>query len=352
MSLSAWGCPMASPTMSSVCICIPAYNAEATIGATIRSILAQTYSNLTMLVVDNQSTDGTVDVVQSFDDARITLHRNPVNLGGEGNFNRCIALAKGKYTAIYHADDIYEPEMVEKQVSFLERNPGAGAVFTEARLIDEKSQFIGEIRAPGTLASPDDLYNFKAVFKAVLQHSNFLICPSVLARTSVYQEDVKAWRGELFGSGADLDVWLRIAKHHAIGIIREPLMRYRIGQSQWSARIRMSTAPGAILRIFDHYLEDVSIREMLSRHDWVNYARLDRRDRVGRAANLFLAGEPDKASRLCHDIYSWAALTAALQTRRGFMVLLLGTYLKFLALSRLDKFGRASLLYMKRITNT
>ena len=74
------------------------------------------------IVVDNHSSDATVTIVESFSDERITLHHNSVNLGGEGNFNRCIALARGKYTAIYHADDIYESEMVAAQVAFLEKH--------------------------------------------------------------------------------------------------------------------------------------------------------------------------------------------------------------------------------------
>jgi glycosyltransferase involved in cell wall biosynthesis len=349
---TAWGCRMSDAAAPLVCICIPTYNSEKTIRETLLSITEQTYSNFIIEIVDNASTDGTVAVSAALNDARIRIHTHDVNIGAEGNFSRCIQLAKGKYTAIYHADDIYEAQMVEKQVAFLESHPGAGAVFTEARLIDEKNQFIGGIRVPGTLCSPDHLYDFKTIFKAVLQHSNFLICPSVLVRTNVYQEDIKVWRGELFGSGADLDVWLRIAKRHSIGFLREPLMRYRIGQSQWSARVRMSTSRGTLFRIVDHYLEDLSTREMLSSQDWKNYELLDRRDRVGRAVNLFLAGEPENAYRLCHDIFSWDALAAALQTRRGFLVLALGAYLKFLAFSRLNKLGKASLIYMKRMSNT
>lgn len=118
---------------------------------------------------------------------------------GEGNFNRCIALAKGKYTAIYHADDIYEPEMVAAQVEFLESHPQASAVFTEAALIDQSDNFIGEIHQPASLAAGRPLHDFPEVFKAVLEHSNFLICPSVMALTSVYQNDIRAWRGSYSG---------------------------------------------------------------------------------------------------------------------------------------------------------
>jgi glycosyltransferase involved in cell wall biosynthesis len=193
-----------------VCICVPTYNAAASIRETLESILAQTYLNLTIHVSDNASTDETLKIVESISDRRISLYRHDVNIGGEGNFNRCIQYAAGKYTAIFHADDIYEPDMVAAQVAFLEEHQQACAVFTEASLIDEFGKHIGALHQPKSLAANGPLYHFPEMFKAILEHSNFLICPSVMARTRVYQEDIKSWRGELFGTSADLDVWLRL----------------------------------------------------------------------------------------------------------------------------------------------
>ena len=83
-----------------VSICIPTYNSATTIGETLNSILSQTYQDLEILVVDNASEDNTVKVAQEFVDPRIRIYENETNLGGEGNFNRCIALAKGEYIAI------------------------------------------------------------------------------------------------------------------------------------------------------------------------------------------------------------------------------------------------------------
>lgn len=102
------------------CICVPTYNAAGTIRETLESILSQTYSNLVVHISDNASTDDTLKIIESMADHRVAIHRHDVNVGGEGNFNRCIQMAEGKYTAIFHADDIYEPEMVERQVEFLE----------------------------------------------------------------------------------------------------------------------------------------------------------------------------------------------------------------------------------------
>jgi glycosyltransferase involved in cell wall biosynthesis len=334
-----------------VCICIPTYNVEKTIAATMRSLLAQTYQNILIHIVDNNSSDGTVSVVESFLDERITLFRNSINVGGEGNFNRCIALSKGKYTAIYHADDIYEPEMVATQVAFLEQYPQAGAVFTEALLIDENDLPIGTICQPKSLAAGGPLHYFPEVFKAILEHSNFLICPSVMALTSVYQDDIKAWRGDLFGSSADLDVWLRMLQRGPVGILSQATMRYRISQSQWSASVRLDTSRANFFRVVDHYLAKVDVRSLLSADDLTNYQRLERRDQVMRAINALLQDQPEQAATLCPKIFSMSALKAAWQTRRGKAVLALGLYLKIMLLLRCHRFAKASLIHMKRMTN-
>lgn len=317
----------------------------------MRSVLGQTYKNILVHIVDNSSSDNTVSIVEGFADERITLFRNSVNAGGEGNFNRCIALAKGKYTAIYHADDIYEPEMVAAQVAFLEQYPQARAVFTEALLIDEHDLPIGAIRQPKNLAAGGPLHYFPEVFKAILEHSNFLICPSVLALTSVYQDDIKSWRGELFGSSADLDVWLRMLQRGPVGIIPQATMRYRISRSQWSANVRIDTGRAAFFRVVDHYLAQADVRSLLTADDLINYQRLERRDQVMRAVNALLQDQPEQAATLCTNIFSMSALKAAWQTRRGLAVLALGLYLKMMLSLRCHRLAKASLIHMKRMTN-
>lgn len=332
-----------------VCICVPTYNAANTVRETLESILAQTYSNLVVHVSDNASTDETLRVIESMADSRVTIHRHVENIGGEGNFNRCILLAEGKYTAIFHADDIYEPSMVEKQVTFLEAHPEAGAVFTEASLIDEGGKRVGEIRLPQDVARKKSPYDFATLFKAVLRHSNFFMCSSFMVRTQIYQQEIGCWRGDLFGTSADLDVWLRILEQHPIGHLPEALMRYRISNAQWSVRLRKETARAAFFRVVDHYLERDSVRRLLDRHDLQSYARLERRDRVMRAINLYLAEQTGEARGLLNDIFSLEAARSALLTKRGFGVLVAGVYLRILILFGLDKIGQASLGFMKRL---
>jgi len=332
-----------------VCICLPTYNAAGTVRETLESILAQTYPNLVVHVSDNASTDDTLDIVESVVDDRVCIHRQEKNIGGEGNFNRCIALAEGKYTAIFHADDIYESEMVAKQVAFLEAYPEAGAVFTEASTIDESGRCIGDIHLPKDIPSHHGLYDFVTMFKAVLRHSNFFICPSVMVPTRVYQQEIKCWRGELFRSSADLDLWLRILRQYPVGYLIEPLMRYRISNDQWSARVRMGTERADFFLVTDYYLAQESVRALLAPEDLRHFRWLERRDRVMRAVNLILTGYTDRAKALLFDIYSWDAVRAAFKSRRGLFVLLIGIYVKVMTTLGLNKIGSVPLRYMKQV---
>ena len=334
-----------------VSVCIPTYNTETTIHETLASIINQSYANLDIQIVDNASTDNTLKVVAEFDDARIKIHRNEVNVGAEGNCTRCIQVATGKYTAIFHSDDIYEPEMVQRQVEFLERHAEAGAVFTEANLIDETGRFFGNIKLPDGLGSPKHLYDFVTVFKAVLKHSNFLICPSVLARTNLYQQEIKGWRADQFGPSADLDVWLRMAQLQPIGILPLPLMRYRISHSQVSARVRLKTERADFFRVTDFYLAQNDVRTKLDFCDIQNHVRLERRDRVMRAINALLQGNASLAKELCPDVLSMDVFKAALQTRRGLGVMLLATFLKIMLTLRMNHLAIITLNYMRKLAN-
>ncbi|MCS6757708.1 MAG: glycosyltransferase family 2 protein [Candidatus Devosia euplotis] len=337
--------------MPLVCICVPTFNSETTIAQTLQSILAQTYDNMVVHVVDNCSTDATLDVVRGFADPRIAVHENSVNVGGEGNFNRCIALATGEFTALFHADDVYEPEMVERQVAFFKANPTAGGVFTQARLIDQVSAEIGVLNLPADLCDTGPLYDFPRIFKAVLKYSNFMICPSFMARTTVYQNDIVRWRGELFASSADLDVWLRVLERHPCGILPEHLMNYRISRQQWSAGVRNNTGRADFFLVTDHYLAKPEVAALLNDDDKSNVERLERRDRAMRAVNTLIAGDTESAQTLSAGLFSLAGIRNAFQNRRDLLTLVLGTLVNLAVILHASAIARPILWKFKSSFN-
>lgn len=334
-----------------VCICIPTFNAAQTIRETLASILAQTYPNLVVHVSDNASTDDTLKVIESIADQRITIHRNTENVGGEGNFTRCIELAEGRYTAIFHADDIYEPAMVAKQVAYLEANPDVGAVFTEAILINEHGEPNGKVIGRETSASrPLRRYDFQQVVQAALQHHNFLVCPSAMVRTEIYRDEIVQWRGGLFHSGADLDTWLRIAKNHSIVILGEPLMRYRISSAQFSSSIRNRTVRSDYFRVMDYYITLPEVQQFLTKRDLKNYKWMARSDSFVCAANLFVQGKAEQSKLfLPSQLISLDMLHAAIVSRRGMSTLLGVVFLRLMIFLNLKTAGATLIVFLRGV---
>ena len=325
----------------SVTICVPTYNAALTLGETLSSLLAQTYPKIRFIIVDNASTDATLEVAGSFaaTDDRITVLSFDENVGAEGNFTRCLRLADGDYAAIYHADDIYEPEMVSKQVAFLEGHPEAAAVFTLALLIDLSGRVLRESKMPDILektADRETTFGFPEIFNAVLQEHNFFICPSAMSRGAVYREHVGIWDGKRFGSSADLGVWLRILEKYRIGIIPEPLIRYRMSPGQGSVVLnRLRTAPADYFRVIDHYLAQEWVKGLVTPESMAQYQIQESRDLHARAKNALIIGDRELARKLSSEAWKPALFAIPKRWRWNACNLLLKTWCSGLFISTL-----------------
>ena len=106
--------------MELVSIIMPAYNCADFIADSIRSVLAQTYTNWELLIVDDCSTDRTAEVIASFTDSRIRYQRNNQNRRCAYTRNEAIKIAKGRYIAFLDSDDLWLPEKLEKQIAFMQ----------------------------------------------------------------------------------------------------------------------------------------------------------------------------------------------------------------------------------------
>lgn len=105
-----------------VSIIMPTYNCGRFIAESIKSVLAQTYTNWELLIVDDCSTDNTNKVVLAYHDERIHYFCNEKNNGAAITRNRALQEAKGKYIAFLDSDDLWEPTKLEKQIKFMEEN--------------------------------------------------------------------------------------------------------------------------------------------------------------------------------------------------------------------------------------
>lgn len=114
------GCDSVSDLVS---IIMPSYNTDKFIAKSINSVLNQTYKNWELIIVDDCSTDKTDEVVDSFlQDSRIHYFKNDKNSGAAVTRNRAIREAKGKYIAFLDSDDLWDPNKLEKQIAFMQKN--------------------------------------------------------------------------------------------------------------------------------------------------------------------------------------------------------------------------------------
>lgn len=202
-----------------VSVIVPAFNAGATVADALASALAQTYSNIEIIVADDGSTDGTAAIVERFAglDERVTLIRLAANGGIAAARNTAIAAAKGDYIAPLDADDLWHPTKIAKQVATAE---GAaeppGFVYCWLRIIDGE----GRVRGSGTRYEIGGHIVHRHLYKNVVGAGGaMLIRRGALEEAGGYDERL--------GRCEDLLLQLRIASRHPIAFVPEYLVGYR-----------------------------------------------------------------------------------------------------------------------------
>lgn len=206
-----------------VSVIMPVYNYEVYVGKAIESILNQTYSNFEFIIVDDASMDNSRRIIRSYQKQYprriklISLKKN-LNCGGDRCANEGIKIARGKYIARMDADDIALNTRLEKQVEFLENNPGIFLVGSNAYVINKEGKIIGEKIEP---ESNEKIYNNYLTFHP-------LIHPSCMYRRRL--DNKKNFQYEItYKSNNDyLTFFKLICENYKFTNIKEKLLFYRI----------------------------------------------------------------------------------------------------------------------------
>lgn len=208
--------------MALISVVIPAYNAEKTIGNTVRSVLKQTFTDFEIIVIDDGSQDNTLSKVNEIKDSRLFVFSHE-NKGVSTSRNRGLEMVKGKFVAFLDADDLWQPDKLARQLQALKENSKAALAYSWVDCIDENGDFIRHGMRPTVQG-----YVYKHLLK-----SNFLECGSTpLIRVSALKQ-VDGFDPELH-YGEDWDMWLRIAKNHEFTLVPAPLVLYRISTNSAS----------------------------------------------------------------------------------------------------------------------
>jgi glycosyltransferase involved in cell wall biosynthesis len=239
--------------------------------------------------MDDGSADSTPEIVRSYGD-QLGYVRQTATRGIYANANDGIARARGDVIGVFHADDVYLPEMVEREVAWLLAHPEAGAVFCSDVFVDAKGLEVGRLSIPAELRGERPLH-YPDVLNGLLRNKNaFLRCPSALVRASVYRE-LGGYRQDEFKNTSDLEMWLRIARSFPIGVLEEHLLRYRRGHGSSSERYhRLRTDPERFFRILDLELAG-SRRSVATLHALRAFEAHRAEDTLMRGMNHYILGD-------------------------------------------------------------
>ncbi len=199
-----------------VSVIMPAWDNEAYIEAAIDSLIAQTYKNWELIVVDDCSSDKTGDVIDRLagEDKRIRAYYNKQNIKQTRTRNFAIRKAKGKYVTLLDSDDERDPNSLERQSEFLEKNPDVVAVGTGAEWCDEHMNRLNDRLYP--------LEN-QQIRRTFFRYSPFCLA-SLMIRTDKLESP--AYNPEI-EPAEDIDLAMRLGAKGKLANLPEPLYRVR-----------------------------------------------------------------------------------------------------------------------------
>lgn len=200
-----------------VTVFIPVYNKSEYVKEAVESILNQTYKEFELLIIDDCSTDDTLDKIRSFTDDRIRIYVNQKNLGPGGSSNLAFELARGEYILRLDADDIAPPDRIESQVQYMDSNPhvGVSSGYIKCFGTDENLW---------TLPLDDKYIKSSFLFTVPICQGASIIRKSVLTESGIKYGDVSNYIGE------DRVLWFRLRKVTTFGNINKIVLFYRRGE--------------------------------------------------------------------------------------------------------------------------
>ncbi len=231
-----------------ISVIIPVYNGENYLREAIESVLAQTYPNYELYVVDDGSTDSTASIAQSFGSRLTYVHQE--NQGAASAFNNGLCLARGKYIAWLSHDEVYLPEKLEKQVGLMEEMPNVGACVTYYNYVNAAGEVIQENRT--------EWYPHDRMLRELMRRIFPYFGTIVFRRRCI---DAIGNLDEQFGLAADAEMLIRLFRSFDMALIPEFLHIDYVHPAQQSV-VSAQRARRDSERMYAHLLRDLPLEEL------------------------------------------------------------------------------------------
>ena len=245
-----------------VSVILPTHNGSRHIRNSIDSVLNQTYGKLELIIINDASSDDTLDIINSYEDKRITVYTLQENSHICYALNYGLSKAKGEYVARIDDDDIWISEKLEHQIAFLDNNREYAACFTQVEIIDSDGEILEESPMRNTLNAENKTR--REWVRYFFTSGNCLCHPSVVFRKQIL-DDVGNYDLSLVQL-QDFEFWTRIVKKYPIHVLEARLTHYR-----WDAT-NMSAPSEEVNRrtdrefkyVLSKYLDDINDDELIA----------------------------------------------------------------------------------------
>lgn len=214
--------------MVSIILCT--YNRAHTLKATIDSILAQTYTDFELILVDDGSTDRTQELLAEYSDERIRSYVLEENSFYCAAANFGLTKVRGDYIAFATSDDVWNLRKLERQLDYMEKRKDCGACFTFVHLIDENGDNADEKYKDMLNVFRKVYYSRRDWIQRFIFEGNCLCHPTAVVRKEVL--DKVGGYHVFYSLLADMELWLRIVRYYPIHVIEEDLLGYRMFEDQ------------------------------------------------------------------------------------------------------------------------
>ncbi|MGE4093011.1 MAG: glycosyltransferase [Candidatus Binatia bacterium] len=205
-------------------VCIPTYNGAAFLAEAIDSVLEQTFRDFELLIVDDGSTDTTLEIARSFHDPRIAVHPHVQRRGIPGNWNRCLSLAAGEYICLFHQDDVMAPTNLARKMQVLQGDPAISLVHSAIELLVDVD-CATDVKNWVEPATEDFTVDGLQYFRKLLLRGNLICAPSVVTRRQRLL-DLGGF-DETLGFTPDYEMWMKLCVVGKVAFLLQPLLQYR-----------------------------------------------------------------------------------------------------------------------------
>ena len=229
--------------MAQVSVIIPTYNRAGFLGGAVKSVLAQSFTDLEILVVDDCGSDDAAAVVESFGRAEVRYLRHDRRRGCAAARNTGILESSGEYIAFLDDDDEWYPEKLARQMSAMLASPAElGGIYTGYFIVNRED---GQIRGQMVPTECGDIYATLLAGNCVGGSSCMLLRRSCFDDIGLFDERLSSFE--------DHDLWLRAARKYRFDCIREPLLRYFVhGDRVWTNAEALTQGLDLMLRKYGY----------------------------------------------------------------------------------------------------